>query len=243
MTEPDSESGSESGPESDSVPDSGPGSDAFVASMANLRSWLLLVGAVAGFVLFIAVDHSIGAVVLVALLACQPPSGTSLRWDFWRPGKWWPAIAIYVPFVLLWVGFATGYLRFAESIGHHLEPQGPLLQFAKGEVPASQFWSMVVLIVVLAPICEEIVFRGYLFRALQTTMPMWATQLVTATLFGLVHGPSHALPIGVLSLLFGYLRQRYGSLWPSMLAHAVHNGITLVLVCSWPGLLDLFYNR
>ena len=100
-----------------------------------------------------------------------------------------------------------------------------------------------LLIVVLAPICEEIVFRGYLFRALGTTMPMWATQLVTATLFGLVHGVGHALPIGVLSLLFGYLRQRYGSIWPSMLAHIVHNGITLVLFCSWPGLLDLFYNR
>lgn len=246
MTWPESEPEFEPKPEPKPKDNGSPGNagaDAFAASMANVRSWLLLFGAVAGFLLFFAVNIYVGTVALVALLVCQPPSDISLRWDFWRPGKWWPAIAIYVPFVLLWVAFATGYLRFAEAIGHHLEPQGPLLQFANGEVPALQFWSMVVLIVVLAPICEEIVFRGYLFRALNTTMPMWATQLVTATLFGLVHGSSHALPIGVLSLLFGYLRQRYGSLWPSMLAHAVHNGITLVLVCSWPGLLDLFYNR
>ncbi|NJR42338.1 MAG: CPBP family intramembrane metalloprotease, partial [Akkermansiaceae bacterium] len=35
-------------------------------------------------------------------------------------------------------------------------------------------------------------------------------------------------PIGVLSLLFGYLRQRHGSLWPSVLAHALHNALTLL---------------
>ncbi|MFT4513871.1 MAG: membrane protease YdiL (CAAX protease family) [Planctomycetota bacterium] len=219
------------------------GPDAFAASMASVRSWLLLFGAIAGFAVFFGVNVYVGTAALVVLLAVQPPADTSLRWDFWRPGKWWPAIVIYVPFVLLWVAFATGYLRFTEFLGHRLEPQGPLLQFANGELADPLFWRMVVLIVVLAPICEEIVFRGYLFSALSTRLPMWATQLVTAMLFGLVHGPGHALPIAVLSLLFGYLRQRYRSVWPSMLAHVVHNGVTLALVCSWPGLLDLFYNR
>jgi membrane protease YdiL (CAAX protease family) len=227
----------------DDVPRVKLGPDDFIASLASVRSWLLLFGAIACFFVFVAVNRYVGAVAVVLLLFCQPPVGISLRWDYWRPDKWWPAIAIYVPFVLLWVAFATGYLRFAEFLGHRVEPQGALLRFASGELADSEFWSQVLLIVVLAPICEEIVFRGYLFRALGTTMPMWATQLVTATLFGLVHGAGHALPIGVLSLLFGYLRQRYGSIWPSMLAHIVHNGITLVLFCSWPGLLDLFYNR
>ena len=220
-----------------------PGDDAFVAAMASVRSWLLLFGAVACFYAFLAINPYVGAVALVLLLFLQPPVGTTLRWDYWRPGKWWPTMAIYVPFVLVWLVLVVGYLRLVESLGHRVEPQELLVTFVSGGLAESVFWTQVILAVILAPVCEEIVFRGYLFRALATTLPIWGTQLVTATLFGLVHGVGHALPIGVLSLLFGYLRQRYGSLWPSILAHSVHNGVTLLLACSWPSLLDQLYNR
>tara|TARA_R110002072_G_scaffold228234_6_gene385160 strand:+ start:40586 stop:41260 length:675 start_codon:yes stop_codon:yes gene_type:complete len=222
--------------------ESGQASD-FAVSMATVRSWLLLFGATAGFAVFLAVDPYVGAAVLLFLVVVAPPQGIRMRPDFWRPGKPWTALLIYVPFVLLWVAFATGYLRLAELIGERVDPQPQLLKFANGEIAEPMFWGVVVLIVILAPIAEEVLFRGYLFAALSMTVPLWATQLLTATLFGLVHGVGHALPIGVLSLLFGYLRQRYRSLWPSILAHMLHNGVTLALVYSWPGLLDLFYNR
>ena len=105
-------------------------------------------------------------------------------------------------------------------------------------------WGLVVLaVVLLAPFFEELLFRGYLFTALLTVLPMWAVQLVTATAFGLVHGLDYALPIAVLALLFGWLRARYQALLPSMFAHAVHNGITVVVTLSWPQHLDLLYPR
>ena len=105
------------------------------------------------------------------------------------------------------------------------------------------FWVWAATAVVCAPVAEEIAFRGYLFTALRSVLPRAAAHGITATLFGLVHGIGHALPIAVLSLLFGYLRDRYRSLLPSMLAHAAHNAITIALVVTWPGLLDLFYDR
>ena len=214
-----------------------------MASMLTVRSWLLLFGAGAGFVVAVRVDAFAGVSALVLLLVLAPPVGVSLRPDFWRPGRLWPAIAIYVPFLLVWVAFATGYLRLVELLGSRVEPQAQLLQFATGDLAADAFWPTVILITIVAPISEEILFRGYLFGALSESMPMWATQLATAVMFGLVHGLGHAVPIAVLSLLFGYLRQRYRSLWPAILAHVLHNGVMLALVCSWPGLLDLFYNR
>ena len=64
--------------------------------------------------------------------------------------------------------------------------------------------------------------------------------------------PVLTLPVGlvlaygaarVLSLVFGYLRMRHRSLYPSMLAHMLHNAITIAVVVQWPGLLDLFYAR
>jgi len=216
--------------------------NAFAASLAPVRNWLLLIGAVVGFTVFFTVDPYVGAALLLLLLFAQRPAGIELQFAFWRPGRWWPAFALYVPFVLVWVALATGYLRVAEAIGQPVAPQQALLQLANGEISPEFFWPMIVMVVVLAPIAEEILFRGYLFSALSASLSMWATQLVTATLFGLVHGLGHAIPIGVLSLLFGYLRQRYRSLWPSIMAHMVHNGLTVTLIVTWPGLLDLFYN-
>lgn len=221
---------------------SGEQSDALAASLAAVRNWLLLFGAVLGFVVFFTADPYLGTAMLLLLLLAQPPAGVELRLAFWRPDRWWPAFALYVPFVLAWVVLATGYLRLCEAIGQQVVPQQALVQLASGEVAAELFWPMIALIVVLAPVAEEILFRGYLFGALSTSIPLWATQLVTATLFGLVHGLGHAMPIAVLSLLFGYLRQRYRSLWPSIVAHMVHNGVTVALIVTWPGLLDLFYN-
>lgn len=217
--------------------------DPFAASAADVRCWLGLFGAVVGFAIFIAVDPLIGAVVLATLLVNEPPRGVSLRPGFWRPGRWWPPIPVFVGYALVWVAFAALYLRACQWGGSPIEPQPALLELASGELHGSALWTRVLVIVVLAPFCEEVLFRGYLWSAVRTTMPVWATQLVVAVLFGLVHGLGHALPIGVLSLLFGYARARYGSLWPAMLAHAAHNGLTTLLVCTWPQLLDLFYNR
>lgn len=215
----------------------------FAASMAGVRCWLQLFAAIVGFAVFFAVDPYLGSALLVGLLVIERPPGVELRPDFWRPNRWWPPFAVYVPFVLVWVAFATGYLRCMELLGQPIEPQAALQQLVSGEMAPEYFWPTVVLAVVLAPVTEEILFRGYLFGALSMSLPMWATQIVTATLFGLVHGMGHAIPIGVLSLLFGYLRQRYRSLWPSIVAHMVHNGLTVTLLVTWPELLDLFYNR
>ncbi len=96
-------------------------------------------------------------------------------------------------------------------------------------------------IVVLAPVFEEIVFRGYVFGALRTLMPPVATQLLTAVLFGLAHGWQYAFPIGVLALLFGWLRARYDALLPAIVAHAVHNGLTVGVTLAWPETLTWMY--
>jgi len=205
------------------------------------RRWLLCFAAVLALILGAPLDVAI--VALPVLLVLAPPAGVRLRWDFWRPGRLWPAVLVYVPFALVWVAFATGYLRVAEAIGARVEPQPQLVEVANHQLAAGAFWLAVLRITVFAPVCEEIVFRGYLFGALLGTMPTWAVQLLTAALFGAVHGSGHAVPIAVLSLLFGYLRQRYRSLWPAILAHMLHNAVTLFVVCSWPELLDLFYNR
>lgn len=202
------------------------------------RSILLLCVAVLCFATFFAVDPFLGTSFLLPLVLVAPPPGVTFR-----PVRAGSVLAHYVPFALVWVALATGYLHAMVAIGHPIEPQPALLHLLHGEHSGWPLLRQITLVVVLAPIAEEILFRGYLFTAISLVAPMWLAQVVTATLFGLVHGLGHALPIGLLSLLFGYLRQRHRSLLPSMLAHALHNGVTLALLLTWPDLLNLFYNR
>ena len=153
------------------------------------------------------------------------------------------ALGAYAIWLLVWVVFAAAYLRAMAAVGQPLEPQTQLLELAQHGAAVPDFWARVALIVVAAPLIEEIVFRGYLYAAAVRLAPIWLAQAVVAALFGLAHGLAHALPIAVLSLVFGYLRQRHGCLLPSMVAHATHNALTVSLVVCWPSLLDLLYAR
>jgi len=189
----------------------------------------------------------------VALFATSPMAGAALALVLavaWPPGAPWrplaPASVLlrYLPFAAAWYGFVWLYLHAAHAAGHPIPPQPDLEALATQGTGLPNFSVVVAVVVVLAPFVEELLFRGYLFGALVAAgLPMAAVQLVSAAAFGLVHGLDYALPIGALALLFGYLRQRHGALLPSMLAHAVHNGLTVVVTVAWPGHLEYLYPR
>lgn len=201
-------------------------------------SWIRLFAAFSGAVvaLSLAYGSAVAGVFLVLMACALPPSGVT-----WRPVNAMFVMTRYVPFAIVWVAFTTGYLRLVAAFGHQIPPQAQLESML--EMGGLEWLGMLITVVVVAPVVEEILFRGYLFTALSKSLPMWAAQFVTAALFGLVHGWDYAVPVGVLSLFFGYLRQRYGSLFPSILAHAVHNGVTVGVVMTWPSALDLLHNR
>ncbi|MBL9079934.1 MAG: CPBP family intramembrane metalloprotease [Planctomycetes bacterium] len=178
-----------------------------------------------------------GLLVLLAFVCAWPP-----RVPWGRPAVRTVLLA-YVPFALGWTAFAAGYLRLMAALGLPVAPQPMLVELAAGGWAQPGLAVAALGIVVVAPLVEELLFRGYVFTGLAVLLRPWGVQLATAALFGLAHGPGHALPIGVLSLLFGYLRQHQGALLPSVLAHALHNGVTLTVVLTWPDLLDLLYGR
>ena len=81
--------------------------------------------------------------------------------------------------------------------------------------------------VVLAPITEEVIFRGLIFSRLERAMPGWLAAVLSALAFGLCHGqPVWMAYAFVLGLVFAFLRLRTGSILPSLLAHFIFNGIS-----------------
>jgi membrane protease YdiL (CAAX protease family) len=97
-------------------------------------------------------------------------------------------------------------------------------------------WERLLLVAVataLAPVCEEIAFRGYV----QTTLALRRGPAIAiggaAVLFALLHLNPVLFPaLVVLGAVFGWLTWRAGSIWPAVLAHAVNNAITSSLVLT-----------
>lgn len=100
--------------------------------------------------------------------------------------------------------------------------------------------ALLLLAVVVAPVVEEIVFRGLLLRGLMSSMRPWAAIAVQAVLFGAAHAAPErgwgnvglALVLAAVGAVFGVVAVRTRRLAPSMIAHAMVNAIALALVLS-----------
>jgi membrane protease YdiL (CAAX protease family) len=93
-------------------------------------------------------------------------------------------------------------------------------------------------LVVIAPIAEEIIFRGYLYGKLKKYIPVWVAIIVTSLLFGAIHGEWNIFfDTFALSLVLCLLREFTGSIWSSILLHMIKNGIAFYILFIYPMLL------
>ena len=103
---------------------------------------------------------------------------------------------------------------------------------------ASQLIVTFLSLVVLPPLAEETLFRGFLFTSFRRRMGFLLAALLTSTLFAIPHllesqqGSSLLWVAGidtfVLSLVLCVLRERSDNLWPGILLHGLKNGIAFV---------------
>lgn len=86
-----------------------------------------------------------------------------------------------------------------------------------------------------APIVEETVFRGLLYRWLRGVMPLGTAMLLSGALFALAHAVTLLfLPLLGIGVLLAWIYERSGSLWPGVLVHGLFNlaGIIDILTAS-----------
>jgi membrane protease YdiL (CAAX protease family) len=90
--------------------------------------------------------------------------------------------------------------------------------------------------VLIAPICEEIFFRGFLFGGLLHRMSFWPAALLSAFLFGLAHGDIGSFAVlFVFGVVLAFVRWRTGSIWPGIVIHAANNataGLAIILALT-----------
>jgi membrane protease YdiL (CAAX protease family) len=92
-----------------------------------------------------------------------------------------------------------------------------------------------VLALMIGPVMEEVVFRGYLQSALARRMPVWAAITITSILFMLGHGPTILWPMYfIYSVAWGWIFLRTRSLKTAIAIHILSNLFyTVVGVMGW----------
>lgn len=206
---------------------------AFVLALAG--RWIVStatgdsVGALAGGGLIVLTGAPIALALILAALHGRPTaSDLGLR----RPAL----VRATGLAVAVWLGLTALSILWVTALGLDGEDGQALTE----RLGTEGTWSVIVLVVVvavIAPLGEEVLFRGYIFRALLNWRGVWSAATTTGVLFAAMHLGWVSLALMVPIVVFGVgmclLYHWTGSLYPCIGVHAFFNAIPL------PGALDL----
>jgi len=153
-------------------------------------------------------------------------------------GLVWPKLkhALY-----MFGGYAVYFLVFitVASLASGIVDGEQQQQIGFDAAVGGQLWLVFISLVILPPIAEEILFRGFLFTSLRQKYKFLGSAIATSVLFGIAHlqfgtgAPPlwiAAIDTFVLSMVLCYLREKTGSLGASIGLHALKNLIAFVVL-------------
>ncbi len=141
----------------------------------------------------------------------------------------------YIPMGFSWWTLAILYMIGLKALGLEPPKQQVLQFFLRPGVPVYGLALLWITTCVTAPLAEELLFRGSLFSWLRGQFSFWPAALLMALAFSLPHGGwKFIIPLGYLAIMLAWLREKTGSIWPSIGLHAAHNFSTLLLVTLFP---------
>ncbi len=134
---------------------------------------------------------------------------------------------------LLAISLHPTYAAFASLVGaeYKLGEQTieMLMQF-DSIIASAPIWGVLLVLALIPAVCEELVFRGFLFAGLQRDGGHVRAILLTSILFGLSHGVlQQTITASVIGMLLGWLAFRTGGVACTIVFHCVHNSISMLL--------------
>lgn len=141
-----------------------------------------------------------------------------------RPANW--KYVVFGPLATLALSIGVSQLG--------IEPQG-MKQVIEVVREPRQLAISLLLLAVLAPLVEELVFRGLVYGWIAGRWGTMLAFIVSSLAFAGAHWePAHIVLVLPLGLLFGWLRRRTDSLLPSLASHMVNNGFALIAAVYLP---------
>ncbi len=153
-----------------------------------------------------------------------------LSWANWKGGILFSAGSLLAVFPI--VLFVTALSKLA--LGNSDTTQD-LIVYLQNSRHFLERALLIFTAVIVAPVAEETIFRGYLHGVIRKYAGRWCGIVVNSLLFAAIHG--HAPSLGglfVLAVALSLVYERTGSLWAPMLMHATFNTVTVVAALVWP---------
>ena len=184
----------------------------------------------------VSIGSGVASVALAWLSLCvrpgKPVSALGLRLPHWKPHL------VLLPVLAYPLGLSLMCLAILFQLSVLKQPLPPPQASMKAiraiMDPALRILTIVA-ITVAAPIAEEILFRGVLFRGLRHRWGFAAAMLVSAAVFSLAHlDLEHAGPIFMLGLVLAFVTAESESLYPGMVLHAMVNGVAVWAAWKFP---------
>ena len=184
------------------------------------------------FLLFLCSMGGMFLAVPVAFGVAKLKRGSLLKDYFALNGFTWKTLGFWL-LVFIVLQFATGFL--IEALGAEDIPNFMM----NLEYPTlMNKVSLLVAVMVAAPVVEEVVFRGFLLKGFANSfMGIHGAVLVTSALWAVIHMQyeiAYLIAIFVIGLVFGYARIRTNSLFIPMIMHSLMNLLAI---------LGLFYEK
>ena len=83
---------------------------------------------------------------------------------------------------------------------------------------------------IVAPFCEEVIFRGYLYKIVKEKSNIATGVIINSIIFGVIHlEPSSIVPAAILGIALSIIRIKTKSLLPSITIHTFHNILALIV--------------
>ncbi len=121
------------------------------------------------------------------------------------------------------------------AITHQKPEETSVALFASAHDPTLAI-AFAVLAIAIAPVVEELVFRGFLFNALLRYLPAGTAAVISGIAFGAFHlSPSALIPLACSGIVLAFVYYRSGSLVASMVTHALFNAVNVALLALGKG--------
>jgi membrane protease YdiL (CAAX protease family) len=178
----------------------------------------------------------VSAVFFASLIARPRPAQFGLR----RTGVFRAAALIAAGFICFLILTAVW-----ASLLHASSSEAHLVKSIGGHSGSVGVLAACLVTCVIAPICEEILFRGFIFRALRNWRGAGIAAVLTGVLFGAVHvGSAPAVdlvPLGMLGVILCGVYEATGSLYPCIALHALNNSVALGVDLKWGWQITVLY--
>ncbi len=129
------------------------------------------------------------------------------------------------------VGLSSVVTQIAKALGYHVDQVGRVSGL--GDAPAWEMAVIIFAVVIVAPVVEEILFRGIFYTGLRGRLGVGWAVFLSAFVFGFLHFELLGfVPLMAIGAILAMLYESQGSLVAPIVAHAMNNGIIVIITLA-----------